>query len=263
MVEDSNRTGLKVSYPCDAYDHEKQQMGETMLLKIESVYQAISKYRNDANLIEALADRGFKKARKYFLKHSDDELFSSKALVAAAWDEQDPTRKSWTSNDYNGGYSNKHSTARQLCELGFEIKGEQDESEANQSDTSGRLKAIREINIRRGQSKFREVLLDAYENKCAVSNCADTDVLEAAHIEPYSETQTNSIENGILLRADLHTLFDLGLLTIRETNEVEIAEKIQSTEYRSFHRQKIRLPKKPSDQPSPKLLAKHYSFHSG
>lgn len=67
---------------------------------------------------------------------------------------------------------------------------------------------------RRGQQEFRRALLEAYGNKCAITDCDVVDVLEAAHIYPYMGEATNFVSNGLLLRADVHTLFDLKLISI-------------------------------------------------
>jgi len=70
------------------------------------------------------------------------------------------------------------------------------------------------IKQRKGQAKFREALLIAYEGRCAISGCDAKDALEAAHLRRYGDGGSYEVSNGILLRADLHTLFDLGLLGI-------------------------------------------------
>ena len=62
---------------------------------------------------------------------------------------------------------------------------------------------------RQGQSKFRQELLAAYNSRCAITGCDIEPALEAAHIIPYKGTETNCPQNGLLLRADIHTLFDL------------------------------------------------------
>lgn len=77
----------------------------------------------------------------------------------------------------------------------------------------GRERVAREIAIRRGQAGFRNQLLEAY-GCCAMSGCTVASALEAAHIMPYQGPGTNHPSNGLLLRADLHTLFDLGLLSV-------------------------------------------------
>ena len=92
--------------------------------------------------------------------------------------------------------------------------------------------AFRQIRIRRGQQKFRDGLVARYGAKCVVSGCAVLDVLEAAHIQPYCGTPDNRVENGLLLRADLHTLFDLDLLGIQPTPlVVRIHPKLMGSDY--------------------------------
>lgn len=80
---------------------------------------------------------------------------------------------------------------------------------------------------RQGQSQFRQQLLKAYKGKCAISGNDVEQALEAAHIIPYRGLETNTTSNGLLLRADLHTLFDLNLITIDpQTMKVLIAPKL-------------------------------------
>lgn len=81
-------------------------------------------------------------------------------------------------------------------------------------ETDARQKVLAAIVRRQGQAQFRRSLLKAYNGKCAVTGCPVIDVLEAAHIKPYLGPHTNSVRNGLLLRADVHTLFDLGLLRV-------------------------------------------------
>jgi putative restriction endonuclease len=72
----------------------------------------------------------------------------------------------------------------------------------------------RTIAQRRGQRTFRDSLIAAYGSKCVISGCGVLDVLEAAHIYPYRGPATNKVSNGLLLRADLHTLFDCNLIAV-------------------------------------------------
>jgi hypothetical protein len=70
----------------------------------------------------------------------------------------------------------------------------------------------RAIRLRRGQAAFRRALLNRYGARCMVSGCELLDIVEAAHIAPYRGLADNAPVNGLLLRSDLHTLFDLELL---------------------------------------------------
>lgn len=91
---------------------------------------------------------------------------------------------------------------------------------------------------RQGQSQFRKALLKAYNGRCVVTGCDIEAALEAAHIIPYCLTKDNHILNGLLLRADIHTLFDFNLVVIDpDTRFVYLDNRLQQSDsYRSFHR---------------------------
>lgn len=78
-----------------------------------------------------------------------------------------------------------------------------------------RRRVLREISLRRGQTNFRDRLIRRYGARCQISGCEFAPLVEAAHIRPYAISAENGVHNGLLLRSDLHTLFDLGLLGIR------------------------------------------------
>jgi hypothetical protein len=104
---------------------------------------------------------------------------------------------------------------------------------------------------RQGQPAFREELLVTYSRRCAVSRCYVASVLEAAHIRPYSGEESNHPCNGILLRADLHLLFDQQLLTIEpEDFHIKIDQRLRGTEYWKFNARRLRLPKRKDQHPS-------------
>jgi predicted restriction endonuclease len=116
------------------------------------------------------------------------------------------------------------------------------------------------IKARRGQRKFRDALIVAYESRCAVTGCGILDVLEAAHITPYRGSTTNHITNGLLLRADLHTLFDTGLLAVDpDSMEVLVAPSVVDPGYRALHGAKLRPTKTKVSAPSIAALRQHRS----
>jgi putative restriction endonuclease len=118
-----------------------------------------------------------------------------------------------------------------------------------------RERAIRAIRIRRGQPVFRATLLKAYDGRCVITGCAIVDVLEAAHIVPYMGPLTNDPRNGLILRSDLHTLFDCDLLAIHpQTRRVVIAENLKSSTYSQFADRRLRLPSDDSLGPSTRAL---------
>lgn len=112
---------------------------------------------------------------------------------------------------------------------------------------------------RQGQSGFRRKLLTAYCGRCSITGCDVEPALEAAHIIPYKGTDTNHPANGLLLRADFHTLFDLHLLSIHpDTYEVVIAPALDATCYADFKGKRLSLPKNNSVLPDRIALTEHY-----
>lgn len=98
------------------------------------------------------------------------------------------------------------------------------------------------INQRKNQSKFKLSLLKKYNSQCLISKIKVPELIEAAHIYPHSESGQNNIANGILLRSDLHILFDCGLLCIDPENfNVIIDKSLEKTEYQKFHDLKVDL----------------------
>ena len=115
----------------------------------------------------------------------------------------------------------------------------------------------RSIAVRRGQPAFRQALLAAYQGKCAITGCTVGVLLEAAHILPYQGDHTNHVQNGLLLRTDIHTLLDLGLLAIRpSTYEVVLSKRLSDSEYWHLHGQKMTIPLALNLRPSDEALAK-------
>jgi ribosomal protein L37AE/L43A len=109
---------------------------------------------------------------------------------------------------------------------------EPDEEAAIQSMIERREQVLRQISLRRGQRKFREKLIKRYDAVCQVSGCDILDIIEAAHIDPYSESEDNGVGNGLLLRSDIHTLFDLGYIGIEpDTLKIRLHPAIKGSEY--------------------------------
>ncbi|MFI6433221.1 HNH endonuclease [Rhodococcus oryzae] len=120
-----------------------------------------------------------------------------------------------------------------------------------------RERSERQITLRRGQARFRNELIGAYAGTCAVTGSTVTSVLEAAHIDRYFGDHTNHVTNGLLLRSDIHTLFDLGVLTISNSLTVQLAPWLRESEYRPLHDKPIHLPSDESNRPDLEALARH------
>lgn len=124
-----------------------------------------------------------------------------------------------------------------------------------------RQRVLRSILARRGQHKFRNALLDAYGSRCAITGSPVVAVLEAAHITPYRGEHTNSIDNGLLLRADIHTLYDLNLITIcPETRTVRVSTALANTGYEKLHGKKLRLAHTDESKPRRRHLEFRHSI---
>jgi hypothetical protein len=113
----------------------------------------------------------------------------------------------------------------------FNSGKEEDEKVAN-ANIDG--KVMREITVRRGQPEFRNALVKAYDGKCCISGCRVISVLEAAHIIPHAVEVNYGVLNGLLLRADLHTLYDLNQIGVNGKGEVVISNSLVDTEYGAF-----------------------------
>ncbi len=142
--------------------------------------------------------------------------------------------------------------------VGIRQKYDQDFSDSDTLEDATKRMLV-SIVRRQGQSQFRERLIKAYKGKCAISGSDVEKALEAAHIIPYDGKKTNNTSNGLLLRADLHTLFDLKLITIDpSTMKVLISPELMKTSCQAFRQKKIMLPDDINDQPDPEAIRNHY-----
>jgi putative restriction endonuclease len=118
------------------------------------------------------------------------------------------------------------------------------------------------IRPRLGQRSFRVVILDSYGRRCAVTNEKTLPVLEAAHIREYRDVQEHAISNGILLRADIHKLFDSGYVTVTPEYRFEVSRRIKEEfengrDYYALHGSRIRLPQDIAHRPAVESLIWH------
>ena len=135
-------------------------------------------------------------------------------------------------------------------------------TEAGVFDPSGisdaRERTLSSIVRRRGQPAFRQGLLAAYKGRCAITGCCLEPVLDAAHIFPYRGPETNQLCNGLLLRTDLHTLFDLKLIAIDvATMSLLVSRSLAGTCYEEYGGKPINLPDDPRVGPSRNALEQH------
>jgi len=113
-----------------------------------------------------------------------------------------------------------------------------------------------------GQGTFKSVILDAYGRRCAVTREKALPVLDAAHIRPYSEEPRHYVRNGLLLRSDVHRLFDAGYVTVTPEYRVKVSRRIRTDfddgeNYGKLHGREILLPADNRCRPDRALLGWH------
>lgn len=118
------------------------------------------------------------------------------------------------------------------------------------------------IRPRLGQGAFRVVVTDVYGRRCAVTRERTLPALEAAHIRPYSEGGQHEARNGLLLRRDVHSLFDAGYVTVTPQLRFEVSRRIREEfengrDYYALHGQQIAVPAPTHERPDPGALAWH------
>jgi putative restriction endonuclease len=113
-----------------------------------------------------------------------------------------------------------------------------------------------------GQGTFRALITDAYGRQCAVTRERALPALEAAHIRPFTETLTHQVRNGLLLRSDVHRLFDAGYITVTPKYRVEASSHMRvdfndGENYMRLHGSEILVPHSLELCPDPEALRWH------
>ncbi|MGM0501446.1 MAG: HNH endonuclease [Bacillota bacterium] len=167
-------------------------------------------------------------------------------------------------DDYNLSFSaeiSKHKYYPNLEEIN--IAGEYKQAEISFSSISCETDyKFDQSSALKGQSKFRQNLFKYYKGKGVITkeNCAA--ILDAVHIHPYLKKNKDHLKNGLLLRSDLHQLFDDGLITITPDYKVLVSKKLDSNHYHKYQNQDIYLPQDNKFYPEQQVLKfhNHYIF---
>lgn len=118
------------------------------------------------------------------------------------------------------------------------------------------------IHPRLGQGAFRVLVTNTYGRRCAITQERTLPALEAAHIRPYSEGGEHAASNGLLLRRDIHSLFDAGYVTVTPDLRFEVSRRIKEEfdngrHYYALHGQPITTPTDPRSRPDIEALRWH------
>jgi putative restriction endonuclease len=118
------------------------------------------------------------------------------------------------------------------------------------------------VRPRLGQGGFRVGVIEAYDRRCIVTGERTLPALEAAHILPVTEQGTHEVSNGLLLRRDLHALFDQHYITITPDKRLMVSRRIREEfengrDYYAMHGNRVRDPRLSDDAPSAQALTRH------
>lgn len=113
-----------------------------------------------------------------------------------------------------------------------------------------------------GQGTFRTVITDVYNRQCAVTRERALPALDAAHIKPFSEEPEHYVSNGLLLRSDVHRLFDTGYVTVTPEYRLKVSSAIRTDfddgeTYERLDGSRIWVPENPQDRPATERLKWH------
>lgn len=175
-----------------------------------------------------------------------------------------PTPADWSKNIVRGkGYESDSLEGAKLLDAVRERMHGVAETDELLDPTDDPQRPLRIIRGRLGQGAFRSLVTDAYTRRCAISGERTLPALEAAHIKPYAESGPNRTENGLLLRSDLHRLFDAGYVTVTPERRIEVSGRIREEfengrDYYRFHGRKLVVePGDPAEWPDGGYLAWH------
>jgi putative restriction endonuclease len=177
------------------------------------------------------------------------------------WSEQDwiPVPESWARNIVQG----KTYDSRDADGAALWASVLQRLNALQQQEESPRYSQEFLARARLGQGAFRVLVADAYQRRCAITGERTLPVLEAAHIRPYANDGPHRVSNGLLLRSDLHTLFDNGYITVTTDYRIEVSRRIKEEfsngrEYYAHHGRRLEvLPAHQLEQPAREYLAWH------
>jgi putative restriction endonuclease len=170
--------------------------------------------------------------------------------VPASWSKNIVTFKTYSTDTQDG---------RELWEWAHAVMAAPVPGFAEEKQRFGEPMLIRP---RLGQGAFRLVVTDAYQKRCAVTGERTLPVLDAAHIRPYSEGGEHSVSNGVLLRRDIHCLFDLGYVTVTPDYVFEVSKRIRDEfengrDYYALEGKPLILPAEPELRPEAVVLEWH------
>ena len=136
------------------------------------------------------------------------------------------------------------------------------QADARIAEPSARYGEPQLVQPRLGQAGFRVVVSDMYDRRCAVTQERTLPALDAVHIRPYRSGGVHEVSNGLLLRKDIHSLFEAGYVTVTPSLNFEVSRSIREEfengrDYYALHGTQIRVPVQSNQHPNSNALAWH------
>jgi putative restriction endonuclease len=187
-------------------------------------------------------------------------------------DEADwiPAPSDWSRNIVRGkGYDARSGEGRRVWQrletaVGLTARSAIPASPYEPQRVSERFGGPTVVYPRLGQGTFRVLVTDLYDRRCAVTGERTLPVLEAAHIKPFAAAGPHEPRNGVLLRSDIHTLFDRGYVTVTPELRFEVSARIREEfengrDYYALHGRPVRPPTHVGLAPAREYLDWHAS----
>ena len=174
-----------------------------------------------------------------------------------------PVPQSWAPNIVQGkGFSTDEADGKYIWEAVSERLLVSPGAETITEGADTRYGAPTLIKPRLGQGAFRLAITDSYDRRCAVSGEKTLPILDAAHIKAFEAGGEHALSNGLLLRTDIHRLFDLGYVTVGPDNRFEVSGRLKADfdngrHYYELHGTTVRSPRRGDAMPSPEALKWH------
>ncbi len=185
------------------------------------------------------------------------------------WDDADwiDAPPDWPSNIPRKTYNTEDPIGRRLWEQVQDRLSRQAarREDAFVADEMARYGSPQLVEPRLGQGAFRVLVTDIYSRRCAVTGERTLPALDAAHIRPYRSGGSHVTTNGLLLRKDIHSLFDAGYVTVTPDYRFQVSDSIEvefgnGREYYALRGREIIVPRSRAQRPDRDALDWHNRY---
>jgi len=198
--------------------------------------------------------------------HRQDPVIGCRILTQPFFWPRDlwlPAPDSWSPNIVTGkGFNTDERDGQYLWSAVAERLNSVPKVQNAEPMTSERYGKPTLIKPRLGQGAFRLTVTDSYERRCAVSGEKTLPILDAAHIRAFEAGGEHTPSNGLLLRTDIHRLFDLGYVTVSLDGRFEVSSRLKGDfdngrHYYDLQGTLVRPPRYKDARPSAEALGWH------